>query len=623
MSTIEPGTLRVLLVEDSPDDTRLVQAVLAKAREPRFELVHVRQLSEALARVTEGRIDVVLLDLNLPDSDGVGTFTRMSAAAPAVPIVVLTASDDTSLITQLLELGVQNYLKKQELCPGVLIGVLRCSVRQNRALTEVRAEYDQLNELLTAIHSGQVDSVMGNDATAKILHIEALEVHEENKRLTRELSEFNADLQVELAERKRAGAELRRAREANAPKANILLVDDAPDGLLALEAALTSLGHNLVKAGSGTEALKWLLENECAVILLDMRMPVMDGFETAALIRERDSSRGTPIIFVSGATMDDMHEKQAYSVGAVDYLFKPLVPEIVRAKVEVFVGLWKITREREQEKEREKEREVQELRHDIAQRKRAEAAAQELMQMKSDLIANVSHELRTPICSMKGFLDLLLKGKVKDPAVQQEFLIRAASDANRLTALVSDLLDVSRMEAGRLELELGDVDVSALIVETLQSLEGLAQDKEICLIPATSETPLAVRGDRRRLRQVLTNLVGNGIKFSEARHSIRVTGTMEGGSCVVRVIDEGPGIPAAELPKLFSRFYQSDSAQKRRGQGTGLGLYISQQIIQAHGGRIGAESEVGRGSTFFFVLPAHSDEHVPCPHEEASALGPN
>lgn len=131
---------------------------------------------------------------------------------------------------------------------------------------------------------------------------------------------------------------------------------------------------------------------------------------------------------------------------------------------------------------------------------------------------------------------------------------------------------------------------------------------------------MTVTGDRRRLQQVLTNLVGNGIRFSEARHFIRVTGTVEGGSCVVRVIDAGPGIAASDLAKLLDRFYQSDSPEKRRGQGTGLGLYISKQIIQAHGGTIGVESEVGRGSTFFFVLPAQSDKHIPCSRRGGSGV---
>ena len=145
-------------------------------------------------------------------------------------------------------------------------------------------------------------------------------------------------------------------------KANILLVDDAPDGLVALEAALADLDQNLVKTLSGREALRWLLENECAVILLAVRMPGMDGFETAALIRQRERSRRTPIIFVTGMGTDEAAARRAYSFGAVDYIFKPIVPEIIRAKVEVFVDLFN----KERERERERQREIQELRQALA-----------------------------------------------------------------------------------------------------------------------------------------------------------------------------------------------------------------------------------------------------------------
>ncbi len=152
-------------------------------------------------------------------------------------------------------------------------------------------------------------------------------------------------------------------------KVNILLVDDAPEGLLALEAALADLDQNLAKARSGKEALRWLLHNECAVILLDVRMPEMDGFEAADLIRKREKSRRTPIIFITGISNEETHVSQAYSLGAVDYMFKPIMPEIVRAKVEVFVDLFNNEREREREREREKEREVQELREALATQK--------------------------------------------------------------------------------------------------------------------------------------------------------------------------------------------------------------------------------------------------------------
>jgi two-component system phosphate regulon sensor histidine kinase PhoR len=240
---------------------------------------------------------------------------------------------------------------------------------------------------------------------------------------------------------------------------------------------------------------------------------------------------------------------------------------------------------------------------DITERKRAEEAERELMQMKDDFIANVSHQLRTPLYSVNGFLELLVKGKVEDPGVQREFLTRASQDAHRLTALVNDLLDVSRLEAGGVQFDMEKVDLSALIAETLESLQGLAEEKGISMTYTGPRTSLIVKADRHWLQQALINLVGNAIKFSEANCPILVTGQVVNDYARIEVIDQGPGISPEALPKLFSKFYQADSSVKRAGSGTGLGLYISEQIIEAHGGQIGVESELGKGSAFFFTVP--------------------
>jgi len=235
----------------------------------------------------------------------------------------------------------------------------------------------------------------------------------------------------------------------------------------------------------------------------------------------------------------------------------------------------------------------------------------QLDQLKEEFVSNVSHELRTPLQSIKGFVELLRKGKVKDPVVQREFLTRAAQDADRLMVLVNDLLDMSRIEAGRLQLELTDVDMSALIAETLQSLEGLAGEKGVSVTYTSSDTLVMVRADRHRLQQVLVNLVGNAIKFTDAHRSIQVLEEVGNRHVMIEVADQAPGIPAEALPRLFEKFYQAESSAKRAGRGTGLGLYISKRIIEAHGGRIGVRSEPGRGSTFFFVLPRQRHSDVP------------
>jgi len=254
---------------------------------------------------------------------------------------------------------------------------------------------------------------------------------------------------------------------------------------------------------------------------------------------------------------------------------------------------------------------------DISERVGVEEARKELMRMKDEFIVNVSHQLRTPLQSIKGFLELLLGGKVEDPAVQQEFLTRAAQDADRLMALVNDLLDVSRAEAGGLQLELEEVDLSALIVETLESLQGLAGKKGISMLYTAPKASLIVKADRHWLQQALLNLVENAIKFSEAHRPVLVTGEVAHNLVTIKVIDQGPGIPAEVLPRLFDKFHQADSAVERAGGGPGvrsggigLGLYISKQIIEAHGGHISVASELDRGSTFFLTLPAQRNSDL-------------
>jgi len=242
---------------------------------------------------------------------------------------------------------------------------------------------------------------------------------------------------------------------------------------------------------------------------------------------------------------------------------------------------------------------------DITEQKRAEEAERELAQMKDDFVANVSHALRSPLASIKAFVGLLLGGLVEDPATQQEFLTRVGAEVDRLIALVNNLLDVSRLDAGRLELELEVLDMSELVIETLQSLENLAGEKGIALTYDAPNVPLMTRVDRQGIRQVLVNLVENAIKFSEAHHPVLITGGVADNLVTIKVIDQGPGIPEEALPRLFDKFYQANSSWKRTGHGRGLGLYISKKLIEAHGGHIGVESELGKGSTFFFTLPVH------------------
>ncbi|MGC8781620.1 MAG: sensor histidine kinase, partial [Anaerolineae bacterium] len=248
------------------------------------------------------------------------------------------------------------------------------------------------------------------------------------------------------------------------------------------------------------------------------------------------------------------------------------------------------------------------------QKNRSEEAERRLAQMKDDFIATVSHELRTPLFALQGFLDLLRRNKVHDEKTRQEFLETAAQNAQRLARLVNDLLDITRLESGQIRLEPEPIEVGELIAETLDSLASLAADKQISLTWSLAEPTIEIVADRNRLRQVLVNLVGNAVKFSEPHQTVTVTAGRTDGKVRIAVIDQGPGIAPQDLPRLFSKFFQAEKPFTRSAGGAGLGLYISKQIVEAHGGEIGVESKLGEGSTFFFILPiAPSDNGASTP----------
>ena len=240
---------------------------------------------------------------------------------------------------------------------------------------------------------------------------------------------------------------------------------------------------------------------------------------------------------------------------------------------------------------------------DITERMRAREAEKELIQSKEEFIASVSHDLRTPLFSLNGYLDLLRNGKVNDPIVQNEFLTRASKDVHRLMDMVNELLDVSRLESNRLVLNWEEVDLGAVILEVLQSFREQANGRQISLTPVPLEPSLIAEVDPSRMRRVLANLVENAIKFSNLGGDILVSGESRNGSITIQVIDHGCGIPTEDCSRIFEKFYQVSHTLTKNRYGTGLGLFISKQIVEAHGGAIGVESQVGNGSTFTVTIP--------------------
>jgi signal transduction histidine kinase/DNA-binding response OmpR family regulator len=564
--------------------------------------------------------------------------------------------------------------------------------------------------------------------------------------------------------------------------ASILLVDDRPENLLALEAILEPLGQTLVRAASGDEALKALLTRDFAVILLDVQMPGLNGFETARLIKSRDRSKHIPIIFLTAISTEEVYVAKGYSVGAVDYISKPFHPEILRSKVSVFVDLYVKERQLERQAEllRESERRELELRHrarlretearlaevvdsamdaiiafdgaqritlfnraaermfgckakerigesvarcfpdrfreeylqricsragtavdlardaplarngggygggngaapqietmtglrgsdeefpievtvsclelpagptytviarDVTERLRAEealrqqteslaattaklrAANEELeraMGARSRFYAAMSHELRTPINAILGYIRLLLDdiyGPLNER--QEESIQRTQKAAHHLLELVNDALDLSKIEAGKIELAIEAVRIPEIIDDLFVTVRPMA-DEHGCALTLTCEGGLGVvRTDPRRVRQILLNLLSNAIKYGEGKPITVTCRDREGGGVAVEVTDCGDGIPADELPRIFDEFVQV--GKPRLKEGTGLGLPISKRLATLLGGSIEVSSEPGRGSTFRMLLPpAAPVPDVPCDNDVSDHLG--
>jgi PAS domain S-box-containing protein len=555
-------------------------------------------------------------------------------------------------------------------------------------------------------------------------------------------------------------------------RVNILIVDDRPENLLAVEAILEPLGQHLVRAHSGAEALRHLLESEFACILLDVQMPGMNGFETARVIKSRERTKYIPIIFLTAISKEQEYVFRGYAVGAVDYLFKPFNPDILRSKVAVFVDLYLKQKqlERQEARLRESQRQELELRHmrelwesearyadvvrsamdaiiifdqngtittfnaaaeqmfgvptreavaspvnrlfpppldgealerlretadrgrgtagseahgvtaaslgplrpltltglrrtgeqfpieasvsgldqgggrtytlivrDVSERVAAEEALREqalslerssaelkalneelsrrqtelerAMTARSRFYASMSHELRTPINAILGYSTLLLEniyGSLSDK--QTEGIQRTHKAAKHLLELVNDVLDLSKIEAGKVDLRPQPVMLPALIEDLFVTVRPLADQHGSTLSLEHEGEPIRIVSDPRRVRQILLNLVSNAIKFGAGKPVKIAVRSAEDGGAVIDVVDQGIGIAAADTDRIFHEFVQLGKTQLQ--DGTGLGLPISRRLAEMLRGTLDVISEVGNGSTFRLTLPPTIDARV-------------
>jgi signal transduction histidine kinase len=435
---------------------------------------------------------------------------------------------------------------------------------------------------------------------------------------------------------------------SDSDKVNILLVDDQPARLYTYEAILGDLGENLVSAQSGREALQLLMEREFAAILLDVSMPGMDGFETAALIHQHPRFEKTPIIFVTAVHVTDLDRLQGYKLGAVDYVYVPVVPEILRGKVQVLVELYRKRRELQRlnqelaiansnlqaEKTRELERLNESLalanrelamantslQEEIGERQRAQNALQDADQRKDEFLAMLSHELRNPLAAIDGAVRLMQHKNLFDPqlAWARDVLGRQLEHLGRL---IDDLLDISRISRGKITLRREPVELVTVIARAVETVRPLIEARRHELRVQMPDRPVRLHGDLVRLTQVVSNLLTNAAKYSDDGGHIELLVSTafgaDGDQVEIRVQDSGIGIAADQLGQVFELFRQLENPLARKEGGLGVGLALARGLVEMHGGQIEAISPgIGRGSEFIVRLP-----QLVTVHAQAQAAG--
>jgi signal transduction histidine kinase len=388
---------------------------------------------------------------------------------------------------------------------------------------------------------------------------------------------------------------------------HFLLVDDLEENLLSLEALLRRDGLVLLKARSGDEALELLLRHDVALALIDVRMPGLDGFELAELMRGAERTRRVPIIFVTAGDADRQRRFRGYEAGAVDFIEKPIEPDILRSKADVFFELY---RQRQQI-----------AAHRDALKAHSEAL-READRRKDEFLATLAHELRNPLAPLRHGLDILRRSP--DNAEAQEIRDIMDRQLNHLVRLIDDLLDVSRVSQGKIELRRQTVAAADVIRSALEASQPLIDSAGHSLELTLPEQPVWLDADPTRLAQVVGNLLNNAAKYTPHGGHIAVSLRREDDQAIIAVSDTGLGIPRDKQAEVFQLFAQVDHHLDRSRGGLGIGLALVKQLVCMHGGSVEAHSPgPGEGSTFTVTLPlaAPPDDLAKVP-ETPAALAP-
>jgi signal transduction histidine kinase len=380
-----------------------------------------------------------------------------------------------------------------------------------------------------------------------------------------------------------------------------LLVDDLEENLLSLDALLRRDGLVLLKARSGPEALELLLRHDVALALLDVQMPGMDGFELAELMRGTERTRRVPIIFLTAGTADTQRRFRGYGAGAVDFINKPIEPDILRSKADVFFELYLQRRQVADQRDR---LEAAALENDrlLRESRQYAAALQETDRRKDEFLATLAHELRNPLAPIRNGLQILRLDP--DSKAAEETRGMMERQVTHLVHLIDDLLDVSRISQGKIGLRKEDIALRAAIDAALEASRPLIDAGQHSLTIDLPDAPLWINADLTRLAQIISNLLNNAAKYTAPGGKISLSVRREDRTAVIAVSDNGSGIPADMLPRIFELFTQVETNSVKSQGGLGIGLALVKQLVELHQGAIEAASPGNnQGSTFTMRLP--------------------
>ncbi len=595
--------LNILLIENNPSDVQKIQRMLTNGRPTPISLDCVDCLSRGLDRLDKGDIDVVLLDLSLPDSCGLDSVIRIHEHAGSLPIIVLTGLDNEQSGRRIVFEGAQDFLIKGEFDSKVLLQALHYAIDRKRVEDSQQASESRFRRV--AEHNADAILVVDHEKRVRFANPAAEEMFGKKKEKL-----LGTRFGYPLRKNKGVEIEIHRPRKKTTV-AEIRVADIEWDGSTATLVSLRDVTKRTeIEEAMRTskEKLKIILENINDTILqvspegiiqyVNPKAEKIYGYRPQDLIGQHlemttpqsELPKAMNVLkrVSSGRAVKNLEIDQKDSFGNVITMEVNAVPVKRDGKVVAVQGVMRSISERKQAEKALKES-IEKL--------------QKLDELKSKFLSTISHELRTPIAIMREGVSLCIDGIAGDISdTQHELLTHSLENIDRLASLISDLLDVSKIESGKYPLRRSSLDIRQIVDEVYDRFLPQAEEKGLVCTKLLPDQPLKLFADYEKITQIFDNLISNAIRFTESGGEIRIQAAENPGCLECSVSDTGVGIDEENIPKLFTKFEQFARVEGPGYRGTGLGLAIVKGLVEEHEGKVWVDSELGKGTTFWFTL---------------------